>query len=86
MIYVELKDVSAGNAAPLAIIAAANEPAANATKSATALYDYDADEANELTFPEGATITDIDMLDEDWWQGSYNGQTGLFPANYVELS
>lgn len=23
--------------------------------------------------------------DEDWWFGHYNGQQGLFPANYVEL-
>jgi hypothetical protein len=23
--------------------------------------------------------------DEDWWLGSFNGQSGLFPANYVEL-
>jgi len=23
--------------------------------------------------------------DEGWWQGSCNGQYGLFPANYVEL-
>jgi hypothetical protein len=23
--------------------------------------------------------------DEDWWLGSFNGQSGLFPANYVQL-
>jgi hypothetical protein len=23
--------------------------------------------------------------DEDWWLGSYNGASGLFPANYVQL-
>jgi drebrin-like protein len=26
------------------------------------------------------------MVDEDWWMGeNVGGQTGLFPANYVEL-
>lgn len=24
--------------------------------------------------------------DEDWWFGHYNGQSGLFPANYVVLN
>lgn len=23
--------------------------------------------------------------DDDWWQGEFQGQTGLFPANYVTL-
>lgn len=23
--------------------------------------------------------------DDDWWLGSFNGQSGLFPANYVQL-
>lgn len=26
-----------------------------------------------------------EFLDEDWWQGEYEGHTGLFPANYVTL-
>jgi hypothetical protein len=39
----------------------------------------------ELSFPEGATITDLDFPDEDWWFGHYGGASGLFPANYVQL-
>lgn len=39
----------------------------------------------ELSFPEGATITDLDFPDEDWWFGHYQGASGLFPANYVQL-
>jgi Variant SH3 domain len=23
--------------------------------------------------------------DEDWWLGEYQGKTGLFPANYVQV-
>ncbi|KAF2278219.1 uncharacterized protein EI97DRAFT_414550 [Westerdykella ornata] len=53
--------------------------------TATALYDYDAAEDNELSFPEGAKITHVEFPDEDWWLGQYNGQSGLFPANYVQL-
>jgi len=68
--------------------AQAQQPAAAAQKSgptATAQYDYEAAEDNELSFPEGAKITDVEFPDEDWWSGSYNGKQGLFPANYVEL-
>lgn len=55
--------------------------------TATALYDYSAEEDNEISFVEGDTITQIEFVSEDWWQGvAANGKTiGLFPANYVEL-
>jgi drebrin-like protein len=41
--------------------------------------------AVELSFPEGAKITNLEFPDDDWWFGHYNGASGLFPANYVEL-
>ncbi|KAG8530824.1 uncharacterized protein KY384_004181 [Bacidia gigantensis] len=53
--------------------------------TATALYDYEAAEENELTFPENAKITGIEFPDDDWWSGEYAGKAGLFPANYVQL-
>ncbi|KAL8813729.1 MAG: hypothetical protein Q9223_002453 [Gallowayella weberi] len=53
--------------------------------TATALYDYDAQEDNELSFPETAKITGVDFPDDDWWSGEYKGKQGLFPANYVQL-
>ncbi|KAI1618538.1 hypothetical protein EDD37DRAFT_270424 [Exophiala viscosa] len=53
--------------------------------TATALYDYEAGEDNELSFPENATITNVTFPDEDWWHGEYNGQSGLFPANYTKI-
>jgi len=65
--------------------AAAPAPSGNAGPTATAIYDYDAAEDNELSFTEGATITGIEFPDEDWWLGTFNGRSGLFPANYVQL-
>lgn len=53
--------------------------------SAVAIYDYEAAEDNELSFPEGAIIENIQFPDEDWWYGTYNGKEGLFPSNYVEM-
>ncbi|KAL5614404.1 uncharacterized protein BROUX77_000241 [Berkeleyomyces rouxiae] len=54
-------------------------------QTATAQYDYEAAEDNEVSFPEGAIVTNIEFPDEDWWFGHYGGKSGLFPANYVEL-
>ncbi|KAJ3038122.1 hypothetical protein HK097_003278, partial [Rhizophlyctis rosea] len=54
--------------------------------SAISLYDYAAEEANEVSLQEGERITNIVQIDEGWWQGTNSrGETGLFPANYVEL-
>ncbi|KAL9085356.1 MAG: hypothetical protein Q9165_007647 [Trypethelium subeluteriae] len=66
-------------------VAAEPEPAADEGRKATALYDYEAAEGNELSFPEGGTVTGIEFPDDDWWFGTFGGKTGLFPANYVEL-
>ncbi|PYH93597.1 hypothetical protein BO71DRAFT_327315 [Aspergillus ellipticus CBS 707.79] len=60
-------------------------PAPAEGHTATALYDYEAAEDNELSFPEGADIKSIEFPDDDWWFGEYLGRRGLFPANYVEL-
>ncbi|KAJ5622802.1 hypothetical protein N7490_011407 [Penicillium lividum] len=54
--------------------------------TASALYDYEAAEDNELSFPEGATIMNVEFPDDDWWLGEYKGARGLFPANYVQLN
>ncbi|EFR02162.1 hypothetical protein MGYG_05165 [Nannizzia gypsea CBS 118893] len=90
--YVELVEgQGAAEAAPPAPAQPAREepaapPAAAAEQhTATALYDYEAAEDNELSFPEDAKITNIEFPDEDWWTGEYQGKVGLFPANYVQL-
>ena len=55
-------------------------------KRALVQYDYEKAEDNELELREGEYVTDIDMVDEDWWTGrNPRGETGLFPSNYVEL-
>ncbi|CAE1280304.1 ABI2 [Acanthosepion pharaonis] len=49
-----------------------------------AIYDYQADKADELTFTENAVIYVIKKNDDGWWEGVMDGVTGLFPGNYVE--
>jgi len=46
-------------------------------KTALAIYDYEATEDNELSFPDGAIIEDVQFPDDDWWHGQYNGKEGL---------
>ncbi|KAL6066179.1 Myosin-1 [Balamuthia mandrillaris] len=48
-----------------------------------ALYDYTAQEDDELTLKEGDVI-DIIQKSGEWWEGMLAGRTGVFPANYVE--
>lgn len=47
-------------------------------REAVAIYEYDAAEENEISFPEEAIIEDIEFPDEDWWLGTYKGNRGLF--------
>lgn len=57
-----------------------------AGKRAFIQYDYDKAEDNEIDLVEGEYVTNIDMVDEDWWMGTNAaGESGLFPSNYVEL-
>lgn len=49
-------------------------------------YDYEKAEDNEIELIEGQVVTNIEMVDEDWWMGTnHKGESGLFPSNYVEI-
>lgn len=62
-------------------------PAATGTPTCTALYDYTAQAQGDLTFTAGAVIEIVEQGDANgWWTGRYNGQTGAFPGNYVQLN
>ena len=55
-------------------------------KRALVQYDYEKAEDNELDLKEGEYVVNIEMVDDDWWMGqNAQGETGLFPSNYVEL-
>ena len=48
-----------------------------------AIYSYEAEDEDELTFNEGDVIK-VTEKDEGWWTGVLNGQEGMFPENYVK--
>jgi hypothetical protein len=63
-------------------------PAAASSGSIRAIvqYDYEKAEENEIELVEGQVVTNIEMVDEDWWMGTNSkGESGLFPSNYVEV-
>lgn len=53
---------------------------------AVALFDYEADDENHLSIRAGERLTVLKQEDSGWWSGTNDyGQTGWFPASYVEL-
>ena len=48
-----------------------------------ALYDYQAQQSDELSFVKGNVITVLSKDHPDWWMGELGGNTGIFPANFV---
>lgn len=50
------------------------------------MYDYTAQNDDELPFGKGQLINVLSREDPDWWKGELNGSIGLFPSNYVKLT
>ncbi|XP_054161405.1 abl interactor 2-like isoform X2 [Oppia nitens] len=56
----------------------------NYLEKVVAIYDYNADKDDELSFQENSVIYVIRKNDDGWYEGVMDGITGLFPGNYVE--
>ncbi|XP_039268378.1 abl interactor 2-like isoform X2 [Styela clava] len=50
-----------------------------------AIYDYSAENADELSLREDEVVYVVRKNDDGWYEGVLNGVTGLFPGNYVEI-
>jgi len=66
-------------------VSPATSPLRSNQPSCQALYDFEAENGNELSFKEGDMIILKAKLDENWFEGSLNGKTGCFPINYVNV-
>lgn len=53
---------------------------------AVALFDYTAQELDELTLKKGDVISKIQIREGGWWEGTIkDGKRGLFPDNFVKV-
>ncbi|TKS87931.1 Neutrophil cytosol factor 2 [Collichthys lucidus] len=49
-----------------------------------ALHSYESSNPEDLNFHEGDKITLLSRVNQDWFEGQHNGNTGIFPASFVE--
>ncbi|EPY72897.1 protein kinase C and casein kinase substrate in neurons 3 isoform 3-like protein [Camelus ferus] len=52
-----------------------------------AMYDYSAQDEDEVSFRDGDYIVNVQPIDAGWMYGTVQrtGKTGMLPANYIEF-
>lgn len=48
-----------------------------------AMFTYSSNVPGDLTFNQG-DVFPAQKTDDEWWTGTLNGSTGIFPASYVQ--
>lgn len=57
----------------------------NVPFSVKALVEFKAEQEDDLSLPVGAIVTVTAIADEHWYEGTYNGNSGIFPKSFVEI-
>uniref|UniRef100_A0A3B3CA80 Intersectin 1 (SH3 domain protein) n=1 Tax=Oryzias melastigma TaxID=30732 RepID=A0A3B3CA80_ORYME len=84
--YVKLLSPSTSKTTPTEPTITKVAPPTTAVCQVIGMYDYVAQNDDELAFQKGQVITVLNKDDCDWWKGELNGREGLFPSNYVKLT
>lgn len=50
-----------------------------------ALFDYKSDYEDDLSFSTGQIISVTTIEDDEWYLGTIDGRSGMFPKNFVEI-
>lgn len=53
---------------------------------ASALYTFKPQNPTEIFFPKGGTLNIHKIIDENWFEGSFENHVGLIPRSYVEVN
>lgn len=51
-----------------------------------ALFDYEGEEDDELTFSQGDVIALLELIGPEWGRGQIHGRIGIFPLNFTEVA
>lgn len=50
-----------------------------------ALFDYEGEEEDELTFSQGDVIALVKLIGQEWARGEIHGRVGIFPLSFTEV-
>ncbi|XP_034424684.1 SH3 domain-containing protein 19-like isoform X2 [Hippoglossus hippoglossus] len=50
-----------------------------------ALFDYEGEEGDELTFSQGDVIALLELKGQEWGRGQIHGRIGIFPLSFTEV-
>lgn len=50
-----------------------------------ALFDYEGEEGDELTFSQGDVIALQELVGQEWGRGQIHGRVGIFPLNFTKV-
>lgn len=61
------------------------DPPAASGPRCVALFDYEGEEDDELTFSQGDVIALLELIGQEWGRGQIHGRVGVFPLNFAEV-
>ncbi|XP_077792987.1 nebulette isoform X9 [Podarcis muralis] len=64
-----------------------SQPHSATLRTYRAMYDYSAQDEDEVSFRDGDYIINVQPIDDGWMYGTVQrtGKTGMLPANYIEF-